>query len=65
MVKDKGVGIARVRGINQARFSFFSYRIGWYFDTGVIISAYAFGGTPEKAVKKAFSEAVIYLTPTF
>ena len=30
----------------------------------MLISAYAFGGTPEKAVKKAFSEADIYfLTP--
>ncbi|HBR17808.1 MAG: hypothetical protein A3G39_05925 [Deltaproteobacteria bacterium RIFCSPLOWO2_12_FULL_43_16] len=28
----------------------------------MLISAYAFGGTPEKAVKKAFSEADIYLT---
>ena len=29
----------------------------------MLISAYAFGGMPEKAVKKAFSEADIYLTP--
>ena len=29
----------------------------------MLISAYVFGGTPEKAVKKAFSEADIYLTP--
>jgi putative PIN family toxin of toxin-antitoxin system len=29
----------------------------------VLISAYAFGGTPEKAVKKAFSGSDIYLTP--
>ena len=29
----------------------------------MLISAYAFGGTPEKAVKKAFSKADIYLTP--
>ena len=32
-------------------------------DTGVIISAFAFGGIPEKAVKKAFAEADIYLSP--
>lgn len=29
----------------------------------MLISAYVFGGTPEKAVKKTFSEADIYLTP--
>ncbi|MBI5232893.1 MAG: putative toxin-antitoxin system toxin component, PIN family [Deltaproteobacteria bacterium] len=29
----------------------------------MLISAYAFGGMPEKAVKKTFSEADIYLTP--
>jgi len=26
-------------------------------DTGVLVSAFAFGGVPEKAVKKAFAEA--------
>jgi putative PIN family toxin of toxin-antitoxin system len=32
-------------------------------DTGVLISAYAFGGSPEKAVKKVFKYADIYLSP--
>lgn len=31
-------------------------------DTGVLVSAYAFGGIPEKAVKKAFSKAEIYIS---
>ena len=33
-------------------------------DTGVLISAFAFGGVPEQAVKKAFTEADIYISPT-
>ena len=33
-------------------------------DTGVLVSAFAFGGVPEKAVKKAFREADIYISPT-
>ena len=33
-------------------------------DTNVVISAFAFGGIPEKAVKKAFIEADIYLSAT-
>jgi len=32
-------------------------------DTGVLISAFAFGGLPEKAVKKAFAEAAVYISP--
>jgi hypothetical protein len=32
-------------------------------DTGVLISAFAFGGTPEKAVKKALAEADIHVSP--
>jgi len=34
------------------------------FDTGVLISAFAFGGVPAKAVKKAFSEADLYISPS-
>lgn len=33
-------------------------------DTGVLISAFAFGGVPAKAVKKAFSEADLYISPS-
>jgi predicted nucleic acid-binding protein len=33
-------------------------------DTGVLVSAFVCGGTPEKAVKKAFSEAGIFLSPS-
>jgi predicted nucleic acid-binding protein len=29
----------------------------------VLISAFAFGGTPEKAVKKAFGESEVYVSP--
>ena len=32
-------------------------------DTGVLVSAFAFGGVPEKAVKKAFAEAELYVSP--
>jgi len=32
-------------------------------DTGVLISAFAFGGTPEKAVKRALTEADIFVSP--
>jgi hypothetical protein len=32
-------------------------------DTGVLVSAFAFGGIPKKAVKKAFKEADIFLSP--
>jgi putative PIN family toxin of toxin-antitoxin system len=31
-------------------------------DTGVLISAFAFGGVPEKAVKKAFAETDLYIS---
>jgi putative PIN family toxin of toxin-antitoxin system len=31
-------------------------------DTGVLISAFVFGGIPEKAVKKAFAEADLYIS---
>jgi hypothetical protein len=31
-------------------------------DTGVLISAFVFGGVPEKAVKKAFVEADLYIS---
>lgn len=31
-------------------------------DTGILISAFIFGGIPEKALKKAFSEADIYVS---
>jgi putative PIN family toxin of toxin-antitoxin system len=30
----------------------------------VLVSAFAFGGVPEKAVRKAFKEAEIYVSPT-
>ena len=30
----------------------------------MLISAFAFGGVPEQAVKKAFTEADIYISPT-
>ena len=33
-------------------------------DTGVLVSAFVFGGVPEKAIKKAFTEADIYVSPT-
>lgn len=32
-------------------------------DTGVLISAYVFGGVPEKAIKRAFNEAEIWVSP--
>ena len=32
-------------------------------DTGVLVSAFAFGGIPEKALRKAFVEAEIYVSP--
>ncbi len=32
-------------------------------DTGVLISAFAFGGIPGKAVKKVFKDADIYVSP--
>ncbi|HCN20327.1 MAG TPA: putative toxin-antitoxin system toxin component, PIN family [Planctomycetia bacterium] len=32
-------------------------------DTGVLISAFVFGGIPEKAIKKAFSRAEIWVSP--
>ena len=31
-------------------------------DTSVLVSAFAFGGAPEKAVKKAFTESEIYVS---
>ena len=31
-------------------------------DTGVLVSAYAFGGVPEKAVKKAFAQAELFVS---
>jgi predicted nucleic acid-binding protein len=33
-------------------------------DTGVLISAFVFGGIPEKAIRKAFTEADIYVSPS-
>jgi uncharacterized protein len=33
-------------------------------DTTVIISAFAFGGIPQKAVTKAFEEALIFVSPS-
>ena len=32
-------------------------------DTGVLVSAFAFGGVPERAVKKAFAEAELFVSP--
>jgi putative PIN family toxin of toxin-antitoxin system len=32
-------------------------------DTGVLVSAFAFGGTPSEVVRKAFSEAEICVSP--
>ncbi|MBI5874319.1 MAG: putative toxin-antitoxin system toxin component, PIN family [Deltaproteobacteria bacterium] len=32
-------------------------------DTGVLISAFAFDGIPEKAVRKAFADTDIYVSP--
>lgn len=32
-------------------------------DTGVLISAFVFGGIPEKTIKKAFAEAEIWVSP--
>jgi uncharacterized protein len=32
-------------------------------DTGVLVSAFAFGGIPEKAVKKAFAQAELFVSP--
>ena len=32
-------------------------------DTGVLVSAFAFGGIPERAVKKAFAEAELFASP--
>ena len=31
-------------------------------DTGVLVSAFVFGGTPAKAVKKVFAEADIFVS---
>ena len=33
-------------------------------DTGVLVSVFAFGGTPEKAIKMAFAETDIYVSPS-
>ena len=33
-------------------------------DTGVLVSAFVFGGIPEMAVKKAFLEAEIFVSPS-
>jgi len=32
-------------------------------DTGVLVSAFAFGGIPERAVKRAFAEAELFVSP--
>ncbi len=32
-------------------------------DTGVLVSAFAFGGIPERAVKKAFAKAELFVSP--
>ena len=32
-------------------------------DTGVLVSAFAFGGIPEGAVKKAFAKAELFVSP--
>lgn len=32
-------------------------------DTGVLVSAFAFGGIPERPVKKAFTEAELFVSP--
>lgn len=32
-------------------------------DTGVLVSAFVFGGTPAKAVRKAFNETDIFVSP--
>jgi uncharacterized protein len=32
-------------------------------DTGVLVPAFAFGGIPERAVKKAFAEAELFVSP--
>jgi uncharacterized protein len=32
-------------------------------DTGVLVSAFAFGGIPERAIKKAFAEAELFVSP--
>ena len=32
-------------------------------DTGVLVSAFAFGGIPERVVKKAFAEAELFVSP--
>jgi putative PIN family toxin of toxin-antitoxin system len=32
-------------------------------DTGVLISAFVFGGNPQKAVAKAFRKAAVYVSP--
>jgi uncharacterized protein len=32
-------------------------------DTGVLVSAFVFGGIPERAVKKAFTEAELFVSP--
>lgn len=32
-------------------------------DTGVLVSAFVFGGVPARAVKKAFSESLLYVSP--
>jgi predicted nucleic acid-binding protein len=33
-------------------------------DTGMLVSAFLFGGIPEKVVKKAFLEAEIFVSPS-
>ncbi len=32
-------------------------------DTGVLVSAFAFGGVPARAVKMAFANALLYVSP--
>jgi uncharacterized protein len=32
-------------------------------DTGVLVSAFAFGGIPERAVKRAFRETEVFVSP--
>jgi uncharacterized protein len=32
-------------------------------DTGALVSAFVFGGIPERAVKKAFAEAELFVSP--
>jgi putative PIN family toxin of toxin-antitoxin system len=33
-------------------------------DTGVLVSAFIFGGIPEKAIRKAFAKTDIYVSPS-